>query len=72
MSRRLPDYSPNRDLSRAFERKLDVDFREGKHRTGWYRLPDGEALFYVTLPESASQLEQAGATLTPQGDAALT
>ena len=51
MSRRLPDYSP-RDLSRTFERKLDIDFREGKHRTGWYRLPDGEALFHVTLPKA--------------------
>ena len=51
MSRRLPDYSP-RDLSRAFERKLDIDFRDGKHRTGWYRLPEGESLFHVTLPKA--------------------
>ena len=52
MSRRLPDYSP-RDLSRAFERKLDIDFREGKHRypagTGCL---EGESLFHVTLPKA--------------------
>ena len=50
MSRRLPDYSP-RDLSRAFERKLNIDFREGKHRpvgTG----SEGESLFHVTLPKA--------------------
>ena len=51
MPPRLPDYSP-RDLSRAFERKLGIDFREGKHRSGWYRLPDGAALFRVTLPKA--------------------
>ena len=51
MPPRMPDYRP-RDLDRAFEGKLGIDFREGKHRSGWYRLPDGEALFRVTLPKA--------------------
>ena len=48
MSRRLPDYHP-RQLSRTFERKLGIDFREGKHRVGWYFL-DGRKAFRVTMP----------------------
>ena len=51
MPPRMPDYRP-RDLGRAFEGKLGIDFREGKHRSGWYCLPDGEALFRVTLPKA--------------------
>ena len=48
----MRDYRP-RDLARAFERKLGVQFREGKHRTGWYRLPEGGAgLFFVALPKA--------------------
>lgn len=48
MSRRLPDYHP-RQLSRTFEHKLEIDFREGKHRVGWYWL-DGRKAFRVTMP----------------------
>lgn len=52
MSPRLRDYRP-RDLTRAFERKLGIQFREGKHRTGWYRLPGTDTgLFPVTLPKA--------------------
>lgn len=48
MSRRLPDHHP-RQLSRTFERKLGIDFREGKHRVGWYWL-DGRKAFRVIMP----------------------
>ena len=41
-----------RELNNALENKLGIPFRRGKHRSGSYRLPDGEHLFNVTLPHS--------------------
>ena len=50
MPRPRRDYSW-RELNNAFENKLGVPFRSGKHRSGSYRLPDGDRLFNVTLPQ---------------------
>ena len=41
-----------RELNNALENKLGIAFRRGKHRSGSYRLPDGEHLFNVTLPHA--------------------
>lgn len=40
-----------RELNNAFENKLGIAFRSGKHRSGSYRLPDGDHLFVVTFPQ---------------------
>ena len=50
MSSPLRSYSP-RQLSRAFENKLDIPFRGDRHRSGWYTLGD-RRLFRIVMPKA--------------------
>ena len=45
-------YTP-RQLGSACDAKLNISFRGGKHRAGWYVL-DGKKLFRVTIPNAHS------------------
>jgi hypothetical protein len=50
MSSPLRSYRP-RQLSRAFEAKLDIPFRGDRHRSGWYTLGERK-LFRIVMPKT--------------------